>query len=52
MEKGGTGFFHNSTRGGGIIYVSKRLMKDFPLDSGDQLRVTVTDDGKLIIEKL
>ena len=36
----------------GIIYVSKRLMKDFPLDSGDQVRITVTDDGKLIVEKL
>ena len=52
MEKRGTGSFHIGTRGEGIIYVSERLMKDFPLDSGDQVRITVTDDGKLIVEKL
>ena len=52
MEKRGTGSFHIGTRGEGIIYVSKRLLDDFPLASGDQVRITVRDDGTILVEKL
>jgi|ACXJ01.1.fsa_nt_gi hypothetical protein len=52
MEKRGTGSFHIGTRGEGIIYVSKRLLSDFPLASGDQVRITVKEDGTIIVEKL
>ena len=52
MERRGTGSFHIGTRGEGIIYVSKRLLADFPFENGEQLKITLKEDGTLIIEKL
>jgi hypothetical protein len=50
-EKRGTGSFHIGSKGEGVIYVSKKLLHDFPLKNADQVMITVTD-GKLVIEKL
>lgn len=50
-EKRGTGSFHIGSKGEGIIYVSKKLLNDFPLNNMDQVMITVKE-GKLIIEKL
>jgi antitoxin component of MazEF toxin-antitoxin module len=44
--------FYIDKDGAGRIYVPKILMSGVNFSNGEQLKITLTDDGQFIIEKL
>jgi bifunctional DNA-binding transcriptional regulator/antitoxin component of YhaV-PrlF toxin-antitoxin module len=44
--------FYIDRDGAGRIYVPKNLTGDLSFSNGEQLKITLDDEGKLIIEKL
>jgi antitoxin component of MazEF toxin-antitoxin module len=44
--------FYIDRDGAGRIYVPKSLITDLSFTNGEQLKITLDDTGKLIIEKL
>ncbi|WP_172399382.1 hypothetical protein [Cuniculiplasma divulgatum] len=50
--KKGTCKFYVDRDGAGRIYVPKGVTGDLPFVHGEQLKITLRDDGSLLVEKL
>ena len=44
--------FYIDRDGAGRIYVPKSITKNLTFSNGEQLKITLSDNGELIIEKL
>ena len=53
MELKGTARFYRDRDGAGRLYIPKRIAEKLnSVENGEQLKITLKEDGTLIIEKL